>query len=131
MRKGERAKVSPVSERNIMETNRKAKFAAVDDYYRVRWTLVSYEGSEDYSFAPGFEMPAEFVAEWAKAQKAVEALEDILAKKEKQVLKKEVQDAAMLVISYTNLLDQEEIEDILYTANQVAEYRAIHPDWNE
>lgn len=58
--------------------NRKAKFDWTDDYYHSKWTLVEFEGEPDYDIAPGFEMPAEFVHRWAKAHKAVEALEDEL-----------------------------------------------------
>lgn len=56
----------------------KAKFVWVDDYYHSHWLLTEFEGNEDYDIAPGFEMPASFVAEWAASHKKVEALEDLL-----------------------------------------------------
>ena len=61
-----------------MEMQGKAKFVWVDDYYHSHWMLVEFEGVEGYDIAPGFEMPASFVAEWAAAHKRVEALEDLL-----------------------------------------------------
>lgn len=74
-----------------MDMQGKAKFVWVDDYYHSHWMLTAFETEEGYDTVPGFEMPAEFVAEWAAAHKAVEALEDLLVYKSED-LEQEVQD---------------------------------------
>jgi hypothetical protein len=66
-----------------MNLNRKAKFRWVDDYYHSHWSLTMFEDEPEYDKYDDIEMSAEFVQEWAKAHKAVEALEDLLREAER------------------------------------------------
>lgn len=111
-----------------MEMQGKAKFVWVDDYYHSHWLLTEFEGNEDYDIAPGFEMPASFVAEWAASHKKVEALEDLLVEKQRMLdekLDREI-EAARLTEGWKRFhetVDPEYlaqlIEDMKYDARNV------------